>query len=633
MTESYLENPWRSIVDRVTDIVARVAGVQKDIVLRTVETPPDPSLGDLAYTIAFRLAKEQKKNPNLIATELASSVGESGDRLVRRAESKGPYLNVFLDPGTLASIVIPAVSRRGKEYGMTTVYRGESALIESPAVNPSKPWHIGHARNAIIGDTLGNILEAVGYRVVRTDYINDLGLQVAQLTWKMMNIPSSDVKEKYDHYLGRLYVEVQEAFEKDKKVEEEVREVARQLENLDSVEFGVSSKMVEECLRAQNQTSYRLGIYHDYQVWESTIAHSGLLDRAREMMLRCDCVTRLEEGEKKGCIVVMLDRLDEFKNMKEPYKVLFRSDGTRTYTGADLAFQMWKFGIVEDPFRYEVFEKQPNGRPVYRTTTRGRKRRLGKFDYVFNVIGSDQVHPQKLIYTILDLMGYKQQSQNSRHVVYEFVDLEGADLSGRLGTWVGYTCDDVLNRLEALALEEVNRRNPDQPEEVRVDIAKRVAVGALRYFMLKASPERRIVFRWNEALDFTGDAGPYLQYSVARARRIMEKAPSIGEEPDLSLLSSQHEFALVKMISRLPEEIIQIVDSIRQNVWDVVFNSNRLTTYCYELATLFSRFYDACPVLRTEPAMMAARIRLVKAYEITMSSAMRLLGIPVVDRM
>jgi len=213
-----------------------------------------------------------------------------------------------------------------------------------------------------------------------------LGLQIAQLAWKLMHEGDQPTGAKYDHYLGQLYVDVQKAFETDETVEKEIRDIARQLEDLESEASEKSLSMVTKCLLAQCQTAYRLGIYHDYQVWESSIAHSGLLEAAKDMMLQCGNVVKLEEGEKAGCIVVKLDTIDEFKDMKEPYKVLFRSDGTRTYAGADVALQMWKFGIIQDPFRYQVFDHQPDGKDVLRTSLKGRKKSFGKFDVVFNVI-------------------------------------------------------------------------------------------------------------------------------------------------------------------------------------------------------------------------------------------------------
>ena len=521
-------------------------------------------------------------------------------------------------------------------YGTTEEFKGTRALIESPAVNPSKPWHIGHARNAILGDTLANILEAVGCEVVRIDYINDLGLQIAQLTWKIMHddLDLEDVSEKMDHFLGHLYVEVQKVTESDSGAENEIREITRRLEDLNSEEAKRSAEMVTLCLKAQCQTAYRLGIYKNYQVWESSIAHSGLLQTAKDLILQAENILMLTEGEKKGCIVANLAAIEEFKDMKDPYKVLFRSDGTRTYTGADVAFQMWKFGIIKDPFHYGVFEEQANGEDVYRTALDGSDRNLGGFDIVYNVIASAQAHPQRLIYTILDLLGHHEQSLNSHHVAYEFVGLEDESFSGRKGTWIGYSTDDVLDKATELAKEEVAKRNPDESDEFKETVGAKVGTGAVRYFMLKASPDRKITFRWEEALDFNGDAAPYLQYSFARAQRILEKTEMAPTgKAELTLLSSEAEFALVKAIARFPEEILEVVRGLKKDVWGTSFSSNKIAGYCYELATLFSKFYDSCPVLKAEPTTRAARLELVSAFRITMGNCLRMLGIPVVQKM
>jgi arginyl-tRNA synthetase len=392
--------------------------------------------------------------------------------------------------------------------------------------------------------------------------------------------------------------------------------------------------MVERCVKAQYETSYRLGIFHDYQVWESAIAHSGLLEQARKMIIQSKNIRKLEEGEKKGCIVADLSVIDEFKDLKDPYKVLFRSDGTRTYTGADVALQLWKFGLVKDPFRYDLFDTQPNGMDLYRTSLKGKKTELGKFDVVLNVIASRQAHPQKMVYTILDLMGFKKESENSHHIAYEFVGLEEEDFSGRQGTWIGYSTDDVLNKTTELAEIEVNKRNPDEKQEVKQKIADQVAVGAIRYFMLNASPDRKITFRWNEVLDFQGDAGPYLQYSLARAHRIIEKADDeLHRSPDYQVLTADAEFELMKAMAKLPDEILDVAKSMRKDVWGTTFASNKLTGYGYGLATLFNKFYDSCPVLKAEPSVTVARLALVRSFIITMTNCLSVLGIPIVERM
>ena len=629
-------NPWETVRHAVVKMLAKAASVPKDIVTTTIERPPDPALGDLSSTLGFVLAKEQKKNPVTITSEILPKLKELAEKDPHVGEilTKGPYINIFLDHGKLAVLTVNSVLSAGETYGSSQEFKDRRALVEYPAVNPSKPWHIGHARNAILGDTLCNILDWVGYDTVRLDYINDLGLQIAQLIWKLKQVGDYDGKTKYDHYLGHLYVEVQETFDSSETVQAEVREVSRKLEDLQSDDAKLSAEMVTKCLEAQFETSYRLGIYHDYQVWESAIAHSGILDLVRRMMLKSDNILKLDEGEKAGCIVADLSVIDEFKDMKDPYKILFRSDGTRTYTGADVALQLWKFGLIEDPFRYSIVDIQPNGEKVMRTDFQGEKRDRGKFDFVMNVIGSRQAHPQRMVYTIMDILGFSKESENSHHIAYEFVGLEGEDFSGRTGTWIGYSVDDILDKVTELARAEVDKRNPDESDAFKDTVANQVGVGAVRYFMLNTSPDRQITFRWNEALDFNGDAAPYLQYSYARAQRILEK---IGDEThskvDLTMLLANAEFELIKEIARFPEELLVVARSLKKNVWGTSFTSNKITAFAYKLATLFSRFYDSCPVLKAEPDLRTARLALVRAFRTTMANCLTVLGIPIVERM
>jgi len=636
LAKDNIVNPWDSAKEVVVRMLVEAAATTNEIVIGSIEVPPDSALGDLSSTLAFALTKEWKKNPAVIASEILLKLQKMAEQepLVGKIETKGPYINIFFERTAFTKMTIPSVSKAENTYGQSSHFKNKRVLIEFPAVNPSKPWHIGHARNAILGDTLSNILEKVGYEVVRLDYINDLGLQIAQLVWKLKQIRDGEGEKKYDHYLGHLYVEVQEAFDSSEEIQKEVREISRQLEDLQSDDAKISGEMVRRCVEAQCQTAYRLGIYHDYQVWESAIAHSGLLNLAKDMILQCDNIFKPDDGDKAGCIVANLSVIDEFKDMKDPHKILFRSDGTRTYTGADVALQLWKFGLVKDPFHYTVFETQPNGEAVKRTTIEGEDEDLGKFDKVLNVIASRQAHPQKMVYTILDLMGYTKECENSHHIAYEFVGLEGEDFSGRHGTWIGFSTDDVIDKAIELAKGEVDKRNPDESDEFKDHVANQVAIGAIRYFILNASPDRKITFRWDQALDFNGDAAPYLQYSLARANRILEKTESeTKSNMELDKLTSDTEFELIKAISKFPEEILDVAKGMKKDVWGTSFTSNRITAYGYNLATLFSRFYDSCPVLKAETGVKEARLALVESFKITMANCLRILGIPVVDRM
>jgi arginyl-tRNA synthetase len=634
--KKFVRNPWDSVKSHVTGLLSKATSVAQEEITNSLEIPPDAELGDIATTIAFDLAKKRKKSPVLIAEELTQEIENmiAEEPLISQVKSKGSYINLYLDHGAFAQYVLQAVNKMGESYGSTEYYGGKRALIESPAVNPNNPWHIGHTRNAILGDTLGNTLTAVGYEVIRMDYINNLGLQIAQLVWKLMHLDNQETDMKYDHFLGIHYVAVQEDFEKNKQANQEIRQVSRDLENPDTVASRVNHEMVTKCVKAHCQTAYRLGIYHDYQLWESDIAHSGLLELAKQMMLESENIVKLPDGSKAGCIVAQLDSIKEFKDMREPFKVLFRSDGTRTYTGADVALQMWKFGIVKDPFLYEVFETQPNGQDVLRTSLKGIEKEIGEVDIVLNVIASQQAQPQRLVYTILDLLGYHEQSSNSHHIAYEFVGLEDESFSGRKGTWMGYSCDEVLDKAKDLAYTEVAKRNPDMTEEMKESVAEQVGVGAIRYMLLKASPDRKITFRWEDTLNFNGDAGPYLQYSHARAQRILEKGEGLGsDDTNLGLLSSDEEFELIKAIAKFPDEIKEVVKGLKKNVWGTSFQTNRIASYCYDLANIFSRFYDSHPVLKSEPTIRAARLALVHAFKLTMASCLQVLGIPVVDRM
>ena len=636
MTKGNIVNPWDLAKEVVVKMLAKAAATKNENVLDSLEVPPDSALGDLSSTLPFILAKELKKNPVDIASDILSKLQKMANQepLVSKVETKGPYINIFFERAAFTDMTISSACNAENTYGQSFHFKDKRVLIEFPAVNPSKPWHIGHARNAILGDTLSNILEKVGYEVVRLDYINDLGLQIAQLVWKLKQAGADVGEKKYDHYLGHLYVEVQEAFDASEEIQKEVREISRQLEDLQSDDAKISGEMVRKCVEAQCQTAYRLGIYHNYQVWESAIAHSGLLSLAKDMILQCDNIFKPSEGDKAGCIVANLSVIDEFRDMKDPYKILFRSDGTRTYTGADVALQLWKFGLVKDPFHYAVFNSQPNGEDVKRTTLEGEVEDLGKFDIVLNVIASRQAHPQKMVYTILDLMGHTKESENSHHIAYEFVGLEDEDFSGRHGTWIGYSTDDVIDKATELAMVEVDKRNPDESDEFKHNVANQVAIGAIRYFILNASPDRKITFRWNQALDFNGDAAPYLQYSLARANRILEKIErNAKSKVDLHKLTSDAEFELVKAISKFPEEILEVAKAMKKDVWGTSFMSNRITAYGYGLATLFSKFYDSCPVLKAEPGVREARLALVESFKITMANCLRILGIPVIDRM
>lgn len=589
--------------------------------------------GDFASPVAFDLVKAAKKSPRKIAEEIVAQI--EGDPLVEKVEVAGAgYINFHLDPERYAELVIGAIDAAKGKYGAGEK-KTEKVLVEFPSVNPNKPWHIGHMRNAILGDSVARILEFAGYKVEREDYIDDLGLQVAQSVWGYLNLSSSP-SGKIDHWLGEQYVEVAKRIE-EPKVAEEIRSLVKSMESGMGGIARLGRELAEKCVLAQYETAFRLNIFHDVLIWESDIVRSRLLEAALEMVKESGKVIEETEGKNAGCIVAKLEELEEFRGMESADKVLVRSDGTAVYTGKDLAFQMWKFGILERRFKYKLLMKQPNGQQLYTTAPDGVEMVFGRADRVINVIGSEQIYPQKVLRAILKLIGREREAANSIHLSYEHAALPEGAFSGRAGTWIGFTADDVFEETKKEAMKQIRERFKDMGEGEKEKIANAVAIGAIRFDFLKTTPEKKMIFRWEEALKFEGDTAPYVQYSHARAARIMEKtgllkgvefgavAGLFPKAIEFGALSSGDEKRLVKWIARFPSVVKIAAREYRPHL---------VAEYLLSLADSFSKFYQNCPVLKAEDAKVkAARLKLVACYREVLRNGLWLLGIEAPERM
>lgn len=580
--------------------------------------PPKPELGDISSAVCFSIAKKLKKNPN----ELAKSFSLNKKYpLISGAKPFGGYINFFVNWDEFSSCVLGSVISEGQNYGSTNSFSGK-VVVEFPSVNPNKPWHIGHARNAIIGDTISRIFKRVGYDVVRLDYINDLGLQVAKTLWATLNLkPEETNREKADHFFGKLYVEAEAKCASDPKVGNEMQGLVGKMEAGNTPEAKAGRALAEKCVIAQYETASRLNVGHDLMVWESDLVSCGLLSEAMKKMFECSHIRKLEEGDKAGCTVADLSGFPEFSNVKEPYSVLTRSDGTATYAAKDIAFHLWKFGLLPDRMKYAplagIWSSSPGG------TESGKY--SSPASMAINIIGAEQAHPQKLIQLTLKLMGHDDVQMF--HVSYEHVWLPEGKFSGRKGTWLGYTVDEVLDEAHELARAEVEKRVPDVEEKEK--IASAVGSAAIRYTLLKAAPEKKITFRWDEALSFEGDAAPYLQYAHARACRILEKQKVM--ELHAAKWDDIHERALIKTISKWPALLSGMVRSMRTEAWGTRIAVNSVAEYAYTLATAFSHFYTNCRVIGSEREK--ERMLLVAATRQTLANVLDTLGIEAIERM
>lgn len=595
--------------------------VARELIIASL-VPAKPEFGDIASTIAFQLAKEYKKNPNEIAQAIAKAI-KADRKFVEKADVVGGYVNFYLGNTYYVNSVKEIMAAK-ENFGKITREAPGKIAIEYPSVNPNKPWHVGHLRNALLGKSISNILEFAGYNIERMNYINDLGLQVAQSVWGYLTLPELDEK-KFDHLLGKQYVEVSKQQE---KMEPEVRRMLKKLEDRDPSVSKRAREICEKCVQAQLETAFNFGIYGDVLIWESDILESKLFDKVTEKLKKSDVFEKKEEGDHAGCYVLKLDP-NEFPSVKSDDKVIIRSDGTATYTAKDVAFTMWKFGLIDHRFKYKRFLKQPNGKPLDTTAAEGKEREFGKVDTVINVIGSEQSYLQDVIRFMLRRMGYAQ-AERYIHVAYEHVILPEEKLSGRAGTWVGHTADELFTEAVKRALVEIEKRveksgpKGKMKEKEKEKIAKMIANAAIKFSFLRVSPSKQVVFDIERAVSFEGGTGPYTQYACVRAKRILEKLEDVTPQITLDYKMSDPEKQLVKKLIEFPVLIEKASND---------FQCYYLAEYVLEVADLFSKFYETTPVVKAEDKEKRARMAVVFSTITVIQNTLKLLGIEVPDRM
>lgn len=625
----------QKVKQEAIQILKAIDLLRPEAIEETLEVPPQPTFGDLACNVCFSLSKKLKRPPQEIAEEIVSKIKIPRDSLFTQVEARSGYVNFHFNHQKLAAFTLRTIHELGDSYGSSEAGKGKKVIVEFPSVNPGKPWHIGHARNAILGDSIQRILRFNGFSVEAQDYIDDLGLQVAQVLWGILNLPKGELPKKEgllkkeDQWQGRLYTLVANMFEEKAEVEAQVREMMRKMEFGDPKIKEVGQQIVDECLRAQYQTAFRLGIYHDLKVHESDIIGSGLYKRAYEVITKSDKIIRENSGPNAGCLVAKLEEFPEFRGMEAPDKILVRSDGTATYTGKDVVFQMWKFGLIEDPMKYKIWMIQPNGQEVWTTAEDGEiSKRFAHVNMVINVIGSEQTYPQKVLRYILKLMSYEEQFKNSLHLAHEHVWLKEGEkvkrFSGRMGTWIGFSADEVLDEAVRRAYVEVDKRHPNMSKKEKMQIAEKIGAAALRYSTLNTDWNKVVVFDYDKALSFEGETGPYLQYAHTRICGIFRKAekwkPNF-EAPDLN----EHEKTLIKILMEFPDVVEQAAKDLRPLY---------ICDYAHRLATALDQFYEACPVLRAATeGLKNFRLTLVNATKITLKNALNLIGIEAPERM
>ncbi|NLX49917.1 MAG: arginine--tRNA ligase [Methanospirillum sp.] len=517
---------------------------------------------DLASTVAFGLARKRRQAPARIAQDLATDLAGRLEPDGIAVAATGPYLNFTFGPAYLAASVRAALA---PGYGALPPGTGR-VVLEHTSANPNGPLHVGHIRNSVIGDTLARAFRKAGYPTEVQYYVNDMGRQIAIVVWGMDHLGLEPGEgEKPDHYTARVYVAANRRLEAEPEITAEVDALMRQVEALDPATVKKFREAVASCLDGFRSTLADLAAPHDRFVHESDFLRIGDMER---LLARFE---RRPEAHRDEVFWIDLSA----HGIENRY-VLRRSDGTSVYAARDLAYHVWK------------------GRNA---------------DRVIDVLGADHKLIGASLQAALRMLG----EVAPEIVFFEFVSLPEGSMSTRAGKFV--SSDDLIAETRRRALEEVTARRPELSREEREAIARSVARAAIRYDIVRVSPEKATVFDWTTALDFERQSGPYVQYAHARACSILAKAGAWSEAFEYG---SPHEVALAKQIARFPALVQQVVGELRPHL---------LATYARELADLFNTFYHFEPVLRAAGTTRDSRLTLVRAAQNTLGEALETLGI------
>jgi len=657
----------RGVHEAIIGAIRRKFGVA-EVPPFAVEVPPNRALGDLGVPVAFQLARTLRKPPRAIAQELAGEVGAIPG-VTRVAAAPNGYLNVYLDrPGFLIARLRGQVEPDRATAGKT--------IVEHTAINPNKAAHIGHLRNAALGDTLVRALQFRGTPVEVQNYIDDTGVQVADVIVGFRELErksAAEVRElaastRFDYYCWDLYSRVTEWYEGDRERLAVRAAALHELERGGNDTSDLGALIVDRIVHAHLQTMARLNIAYDLLTYEGDIVRLKFWAHTFDILKAQGAVFLQTEGKLAGCWVMRIDEGgasdDDAADEESREKVIVRSNGVVTYVGKDIANQFWKFGLLGRDFRYRLFATQAGGRRLWATTSSNgdpNAPSFGRAEWIFNVIDSRQMYLQALLVQALRKLGHAAEAERSIHFSYEMVALSHAtarelghkidpdsedakkpfvEVSGRKG--LGVKIDDLLDLLTTKATEEVAKRNPDFSADDCRRVGAQIAVAAIRYFMLKYSRGKLIVFDIEEALSFEGETGPYLQYAVVRAGNILNKLREREGTSEADVVRSLDETAA--------DELTEDGDDAAHNLWAVAFEASRLdevveqvvrslefsalAKYTFGLAQTFNAFYHRYPILNEERAdrkrWRAAGVAYVRAQ---LTRALDLMGIEVPARM
>jgi len=629
----------RRLAQHVRDFLRRTYDLNLHRIV--VEQPPRVELGEYALPLAFDLAKRLRKPPRKIAEEIVSGIGPI-DGFEKLELAGAGYINARVQRGQVASSLV-ADERLQAEPSAGKI------LVEHSSINPNKAAHIGHLRNAILGDTFVRLLKFAGREVDIQNYIDNTGVQVADVIVGFLHLEKKSRAEierltqqpRFDYYCWDLYARASQWYEQDEQNLNARRQVLHAIEEGGNETAATADLISIAVLRRHLETMDRLDIEYDFLPRESEILHLHFWDAAFTKLKDGGVLFFETEGKNNGCWVMrragssrrdvasyvstqtqMKDTAEIDAISGEDQKVIVRSNGTVGYVGKDIAYHLWKFGLLGRDFGYRKFYRYPNGHDCWISATDGEREHphFGNVAEIYNVIDARQAEAQNSVIEALRGLGYDWQADHYTHFSYEMVALTPRcaaelgyelsdedkarsyiEVSGRKG--FGVKADDLIDTLIASAKKEVDTRHPQLSDAERAAIGSQIAIGALRYFMLKFTKPSVIAFDFKEALSFEGETGPYAQYAVVRATNIFRKG---GMDPDAFCRDAASFVSTVDLTRHLASDELWelwLASSKTSYIIDQCIATTEpayLAKHVFQLAQLFNTFYHRYPIL-TEP--------------------------------
>ena len=631
---------FRKFVDAIDSIIkGALETIGHPEVKYSLTEPPNKEFGDVSCNVAFLLSKKLKQSPYdiaifLVDTYINSRIASRRLSIISDVEAhQAGYINFRADYALLGNQTLKAIL--DGSYSMFDIGSGKRVIIEHTSINPNKALHVGHMRNVVLGDCLYRIFKATNYRVSVLNYVDDSGLQVADMIvgFKYAGISTEPTNNlKFDQYCGsHVYVKVNQLYAKDEKLKAKRKVVMKELDEGNPLTLKFAREMTNKVLIAQLVTCTRLRARYDLLNFESHILHSGLWKSVFQLLKDNRIIEFENSGSNSGCWV--------FKSGDEE-KVIVRSDGTATYIAKDIPYASLKTGIISDPFYYFVFARQNDGTNLWSTS--------------LDIEGNDDNHPQffpaaesitivdnrqnRLQLIIREILSRLEQASGYLHLSYAPVTLSSktannagfeignrnyVQMSGRSGLFVD--ADYVLDLLHEKAKSEIKKRNAAMEDEEVDHISEQIAVSAIRYNLIKYDLDKAINFDIDDSLSLAGNSGPYVQYAHARAINVVKKSKSIAFLANAELLTNDLEVSLIRQLSKFEIMILETVKNV---------NPKLVAQYLYELADLFNTYYEKTPIMREKDLDISiARIGLTKATQLILAESLHLLGMVPLDKM